>query len=100
MENPEKKPAKSYSFETAKVMSVAFEMGFIIALPIVVLGLGGKWLDQKHHTHIFVYLAIAVALATSVIWLYSRLSELVQKLNQAAEHKEKKQTDKEQKKIK
>ena len=89
MDNQQKKPVKNYRFETTKVVAVAFEMGFIIALPIVALGTLGKHLDDKHHTHWFVYIAIVVSLAISITWLFQRLSELVRKLKEASEHKEK-----------
>jgi len=90
MDAPQKKPNKSYGFETAKVLSVAFEMGFVIALPIVVLGYFAKRLDDQHHTHWFVYLAIVVALAISTTWLYQRLQELAKKLKDASSNKEEK----------
>lgn len=90
MDEPQKKPNKTYAFETAKVLSVAFEMGFIIALPIVFLGALGKHFDDRHHTHWFVYIAIVVSLAISCTWLYLRIKELAEKLKQASEHKEEK----------
>ena len=88
MNPPEKKPTKTYTFETAQVLSVALEMGFIIALPIVLLGFGGKWLDQRFHTRIFVYIAIVLSLLLSGLWLYRSLKLFVTKLKQASGHKE------------
>jgi cobalamin biosynthesis protein CobD/CbiB len=88
MDNLKKKQTKTYTFETAKVFGVAFEMGFIIALPIVLFGFAGKWLDAKYQTHFFVYIAIAVSLIFSGIWLYKRLAELARKLQEAAKREE------------
>ncbi len=65
-------------------MSVAFELGFVIALPIVGFGLLGKWLDSKHNTHYFVFLGIAVAIIFTSIAVYKRFAALIEKLNQAA----------------
>jgi|GEM_PF-2608069 len=94
MDNPQKKPENLYGSMTAEVMSVALEMGFILALPIVVLGLIGKHLDRVHHIHVFVYIAIPIALALSVVWLYQRFKSFVQKLKAASESFKKDQTKK------
>lgn len=82
-----KKKNQDYSQETASVLSVAFEMGFVIALPILVFALLGKWLDQKQHTHYFVLIGILLALGCSCFWLYRRFSEMIKKLEQAAKIK-------------
>jgi flagellar biogenesis protein FliO len=88
MVNPEKKPEKQYGLMTAEVLSVALEMGFIIALPIVGLGLIGKRLDAAHHVHVFVYVAIVLALTISVVWLYQRFDSFVRKLKNASKNKD------------
>ncbi len=82
-----KKPNKSYSYESAKTLSVAFELGFIIALPIVVLALFGKWLDQRQGTHYFVYIGIILAIISTSITIYRRFAAMIEKLNQAADIK-------------
>jgi len=87
-ENPKKKEPKkinkTYARESAKVMGVAFELGFLIALPIVVLALLGKYLDQKNHTGYFIYIGIALAILTSSFTIYRRFAAMIQKLNDAA----------------
>jgi hypothetical protein len=60
------------------LVNLAMELGFIIALPLVVLALGGKWLDTKTHTTPwFTILGIIIAIATTSIWLTRRIKELI-----------------------
>ncbi len=67
------------------VLGVAFEMGFIIALPIVVLAAAGKWLDVRYHTQAWVYVGIVLALASSVTWLFQRFEAMVATLKRASQ---------------
>jgi hypothetical protein len=84
-ETPDKKKIqKPYLSQSASAISIAFEIGFIIALPVTILALVGKHLDLKYHTHFIVYIAMAVALGCSALWLYVRLEELVNKLKASA----------------
>lgn len=78
-------------------MSVAFELGFIIALPIVILGMAGKWLDQRNHTGYFIYLGIALAVLSTSIWMYARFAELIRKLEEAAQLKKSEQKEEDKK---
>ncbi len=76
------KPAKSKNIlrENIKVVAIAFELGFIIALPIVLLGLAGKKLDEKYSTHFFVYIAIIIAVALTTIWIFRRFEGMLETL--------------------
>ena len=57
----------------AELVSLAFELGFIIALPIVALGLGGKWLDAKQGTEpLFTLLGILLAIISTSVWIYRK----------------------------
>jgi len=64
-----------------KLVNLAMEMGFVIALPLVALGLLGKWLDNKyHHTTPWITLiGILLAIVTTTIWLTRRIKELIKK---------------------
>ena len=84
MSEIQKKENKNYGYESARVMSVAFELGFIIALPIVLLGLGGKWLDTRYGTGYFIYIGIAIAIILTSTWMYSRFKAFIDKLKEAA----------------
>jgi hypothetical protein len=79
-----KKPNRSYAMESAKVMSVAFELGFVIALPIVALASLGKWLDHRQGTGYFVYIGIVLAMLVTIAIIYSRFNSLVNTLKEAA----------------
>lgn len=85
MENKTK--IKGYGVEAAGAIGVAFELGFAIALPIVIFGFAGKWLDAKQGTHYFVYLAILLAIGSSVVWVYRRFAAMVETLKKASENK-------------
>ncbi|MEK7075564.1 MAG: AtpZ/AtpI family protein [Patescibacteria group bacterium] len=84
MAETDKKPNRNYSYESARVMSVAFELGFIIALPIVLFGLGGKWLDTKYGTGYYIYIGIPLAIILTSFWMYSRFKAFIDKLKEAA----------------
>ncbi len=76
-----------YGPETVKVMAVAFEMGFIIALPIVFFAFLGKTLDAKYHTNYLIFVGIILAVLSSTIWIYRRFAEMIKKLEEAAKIK-------------
>lgn len=61
--------------------SIAFEMGFIIALPLVALGLVGKWVDHKVGNSFpwFSLLGIILAIVSTTIWMTNRLKEYIKK---------------------
>ena len=63
----------------SSIISLSFELGYIIAIPLVALALLGKWLD-KHYGNEFPFLTllgIALAIATTTFWLIKRLSRYV-----------------------
>ena len=54
--------------------TLAFEFGFIIALPLVFFALIGKWLDHKFGTFPWLTLAgIALAITSTTIWIAKRI---------------------------
>ena len=58
--------------------SFAGEMGFIIALPLLVFVLIGKHFDAKFHTTPWLTLAgIVLAIASTTAWLTKRLKEYI-----------------------
>ena len=61
-------------------MNLAFEFGYIIALPLVILGLIGKYLDQKYGSEPWLTLAgIALAIGLTTFWLTRRIKEYITK---------------------
>lgn len=60
------------------------ELGFIIALPLVVFLLGGVWLDKKlSTTPLFIIIGILLAVAVSSIAIGKKIKELnkINKIN-------------------
>ena len=56
-------------------MSLAFELGFVIALPLLVLSQLGKYLDQQWGTWpVITLVGIALAMVSTGVWLYRRLA--------------------------
>ncbi len=80
----ESEKPKSYWAQSLGALSVAFELGFIIALPVAILAIIGKKLDTHFGTHFIVYIALVIALACSCLWLYTRLQALVVRLKSSA----------------
>lgn len=66
-----------------QAVNLAAELGFIIAVPIVVLGLLGKYLDARWGTHPYLKLAgLVLAIISSSYWLYLRFSDVFKSFNQ------------------
>jgi LPXTG-motif cell wall-anchored protein len=77
MENSKQKPSNQV-VNKWQVASLGFELGFIIALPLVGFGFLGKWLDQKFATDPWITLAgILFAILSTTIWLTRRFKKLI-----------------------
>lgn len=59
-----------------KAGNLVLEFGFIIALPLLAFGYGGKLLDERSHSNYFKLIGILLALITSIAWLYRRIKEI------------------------
>ena len=83
MENPqnpiETQKEKKTTLNKWELVGFAWELGYIIALPILVLALGGKWLDNRYgHEFPWVTLiGIALAITTTTLWLTRRLKKYI-----------------------
>jgi hypothetical protein len=56
------------------VLNLAWELGYLIALPIVILGFGGAWLDKKFGTSPILLLAgIGLSVIISGIAVYRKI---------------------------
>ena len=61
-----------------RIVNLGLEMGFIIALPLLVFILIGKWLDAKWHTTPWLTLVgIILAIGATTAWLTQRLKEYI-----------------------
>ena len=73
-------PQKPKDLNKWRIASLALEMGFIIALPLVAFGLLGKWLDAKWDSEPWMALVgILLAIAATTVWLIRRFRELILK---------------------
>ena len=68
-----------------RATNLAFEFGFIIALPIIAFGLLGKYLDKKFDTHYIVLIGVLLAVASSTTWLYKRIKAILEDLRKNKE---------------
>lgn len=74
------KPKGQKSFEKGKLISLAFELGFIIAIPVVFFGFLGKWLDGKAHTSpLLTLIGIFTAIVFTSLWIFRRFKEYFSK---------------------
>lgn len=61
-----------------RLVSLASELGFIIALPLVAFGFLGKWLDAKWGTEPWLtIIGILLAIVATTVWLTRRFKELI-----------------------
>ncbi len=83
MENPknpqETQKDKKPAFDKWEVVGLAWDFGYIIAIPLVVFALAGKWVDKHfhHETQWVTLIGIVLALVTTTIWLIQRLKKYI-----------------------
>lgn len=83
MENHESKAAKK-SEQSAMWMAlqVAYELGYLIALPIVILGIGGAWMDKKFATSpLFILIGITLSFIITSIGVFRKITIITDKIN-------------------
>ncbi len=68
-----------------KALGIAWELGYVIAIPIVVLGVGGRFLDKRLDTSPWLFLAgviISITLTSfGLVWKFKRLIRSVEQEN-------------------
>ncbi len=79
MEPNQPAPNNPKKLDKSAMISLSFELGYIIAIPIVVFGLLGKWLDMRlHHSFPWVTLVgIALAILSTTVWITKRLQKYI-----------------------
>ncbi|PIS41047.1 MAG: hypothetical protein COT26_00065 [Candidatus Kerfeldbacteria bacterium CG08_land_8_20_14_0_20_43_14] len=64
-----------------QALGLAWELGYVIAIPIVVFGLLGRFLDKKFHSSPWLLLAgIIVSIAISSFGLVSKFKKMLKKI--------------------
>ena len=72
MDSSEQKP-KNSNFQKRQMIRLAFELGFIIALPVIAFGYFGKWLDERSGTYpLLTLIGIAAAITSTSFWMYRK----------------------------
>lgn len=78
IEVKEKEPDKKD--ETWSVASLAWELGYVIAVPLVILALLGRYLDKKLETSPWLLLiGILAAIFISSYGIYKKFKDIVEK---------------------
>lgn len=73
MDSEKPKPDKSWS-----AVSLAWELGYTIAVPLIVFALGGRFLDKKLGTSPFLLLLGMILAITTTSWLvYKKTKSLM-----------------------
>lgn len=72
-------------FTAQRMVGLASEFGFVIAVPLVLFGLAGKWLDARQHTNkLFTLIGILAALVVSTAFLIRRLRSIMLSIKSAS----------------
>lgn len=59
------------------VLNLAWQLGYTIALPIAILGIGGAWLDKKFETSPWLLMTgILLSVVISGIAVYRKIKEI------------------------
>lgn len=82
MDNPQRKaPSTSSGQALWQALNLAWELGYTIAIPLVILALAGRWADQQFDTNPWLFLAgIILAIVSSSILLVRKFSQLLRNI--------------------
>lgn len=75
-ETGEQKANKNKQITFARSLSLALQFALMILLPLLVFGFFGKWLEQRYHNRFWLIGALILALTTSSIWFYRKITDL------------------------
>lgn len=74
----EKSPNSKPVMPKAELVSLVFELGFTIAIPIVLLALGGRVLDNHLHTSpLLLLVGIGLAIFITSFLVYKRITKIL-----------------------
>lgn len=76
----EKRTAKAETKNTFSTLSIAWELGYMIAIPLVALTLGGRFLDKKFDTSpLFLLVGVVVSIIFSTYAIWRKMSDIIEK---------------------
>ncbi len=69
---------KNNKTDKVSVFSLAFELGYVVAIPIVLLALGGRMIDKKlDSSPWFLLLGVVSAIIISTYWIYKKTTAII-----------------------
>jgi F0F1-type ATP synthase assembly protein I len=69
---------KNNKTDNWSVFSLALELGYIVAIPIVVLALAGRWIDKKlDSAPWFLLLGIVISIIISTYLVYKKTVSII-----------------------
>jgi len=75
---PEKEVNKTETQKTFSVMALAWELGYLIAIPLVALTLGGRFLDKKLGTSpLLLLIGVVAAIILSSYMVYKKTIDIM-----------------------
>ncbi len=61
-------------------LKLVWEMGYVIAIPLVIFGLTGRLFDKKLHTAPLLFLAgIVLSVAATSLWMTKKMKQFMKK---------------------
>ncbi len=74
-----KTPSRYHSLWMA--LNLAWELGYVIALPLVILALLGRWLDRRWGSSpLMILVGVVTAFIITSIWLSTKIKEVTNEL--------------------
>ena len=70
-------------------LSLLGQLGYIIAIPLVTLALGGRFLDKRYNTSpLLLIIGMFLALVMSTAWIYKKTMEIMKNTVDSADKNE------------
>lgn len=78
-------PEKPNTSSFWKALGIAWELGYVIAIPIVLFGIGGRYLDKQYGTSPWLFLTgfiISITLTSfGLVWKFKKLMQGIEREN-------------------
>jgi F0F1-type ATP synthase assembly protein I len=82
MSDPQDQPTENPAMTFRTAAGFALELGYAIAVPLVVFGAAGRYLDGRFGSAPMLFLAgILLALAASVVWLARKIRRMAAEID-------------------
>jgi F0F1-type ATP synthase assembly protein I len=82
---PSQKQTESTRRPYWQALNLALQLGYMIVIPLVIFGLGGRWLDRKLGASPWFLLGgMAVAVGLTTIFLIRKFTRLIRDIEQTS----------------